>query len=206
MLTYEQKKIFATAIVLIMLVPMIIVGMVIRIKTDIYNRKCPAIREVGEFQKVFNECASAYGLSIDLSEAHWRDSGYYHAKTVPVHGSDELYCTVVGNYESNGAMVMSVEFCGEYEAKEDAETEHLSKMLESCFQIFAPKVYGQHDYMRHAEDRSFIEMMDIVTKTWSRASAEYKEAFLSDHRESENIRVYSRVTEEGKYQKMFIWF
>jgi len=104
MLTYEQKKIFATAIVLIMLVPMIIVGMVIRIKTDIYNRKCPAIREVGEFQKVFNEYASAYGLSIDLSEVQWRDSGYYHAKTVPVRGSEALYCTLVGNYESNGAI------------------------------------------------------------------------------------------------------
>lgn len=212
MLTYEQKRLFLIAIVAIMLVPMILIGLGRFIKQEIYNRRCPAIREVGEFQDVFNEYAAEAGLSIDLSQAQWRESGYYHAKTVPVNGTEvPLYCTVVGRDESYGAIVMKVEFRGEYEIETDAEIEQLSKLLKICFQIFAPTAYACYDIApRYYEEYAYVELMEKAIEVWGQEETDFFDNFLSDdvqsdNLENEHLHFQSRITENGTYEKGFTW-
>jgi len=212
MLTYEQKRFFLIVIVLIMFVPMILIGLGRAIKQEIHDRRCPAIREVGEFQTVFNEYAAAYGLSIDLSEVQWRESGYYHAKTVPVHGDEtQLYCKVVAKDESYGAEVMRVEFFGAYESEEDAEIARLSKLLKSCFRIFAPSAYAEYaSKVLYVDDYSYVELMEKAFETWNQEEAEFFDNFLSDDvqkdkLENEHLEIRSCITEDGKYEKSFLW-
>jgi len=212
MLTYEQKRLFLIVVVAIMLVPMILIGLSRFIKQEIHNWRCPAIREVGEFQKVFNEYAAEAGLSIDLSEAQWRESGYYHAKTVPVTGAEiPLYCTVVGRDESNSAIVVKVEFRGEYEAETDMEVESLSDALKICYQIFAPTAYFYYDRIKYRNDEySYVTCMKKAVEDWKQDEMEFVVNFLSDDVQSgksehEHLRFYSRITEDGTYEKGFTW-
>jgi len=212
MLTHKQRKIFLIIVMGAMFVPMILIGFGKHIRQEIFNKRCPAIREVGEFQEVFNTYAMEYGLSIDLSETAWAPySGHYFIKTVPVKGAEEtLRCAVAAWGQANRSEVRAVAFYEISKQEELHEDSALESSLRVCFRVFAPSMY-ESPYAGYSESGLDYEGIVLTAKKkWRLPETEHYEWFISDHVskrdiEYETLRIRSRITEDGKYEKFFEW-
>jgi len=210
--THKQKRLFLIIVVGAMLAPMVLFGLGKHIRREIFYHRCPAIRMVGEFQRTFNEYAAAYGLSIDLSETAWEPySGHYFIKTVPVKGTEEtLHCDVVAWGQTNGSEVRAVGFYEISKQEELQEDSAIESSLRTCFRIFAPSMY-ESPYAGESESGLDYEGIVLTAKKkWRLPETEHYEWFISDHVskrdiEYETLRIRSRITEDGKYEKFFEW-
>ena len=208
MLTYEQKRLFLIVVVTAMLAPILLLGLGRHIQQRIYVKNCPAIRGVGEFERVFNEYAAEKGLSMDLLEATWQPhEKHYYIKTVPVHGAEEtLKCSVVAWGRSDGSEVRAVKFYHAAGTETSQENASLEACLQICFRIFAPSMY-ESPYTGESESGlDYMGIISLAKEKWLETEADHYEWFRSDHiSESETLRIQSRITDNGTYEKGFTW-
>jgi len=207
MLTYQQKRIFLIVVMVAMLAPMILLGLGRHIRQRIYVKNCPAIRGVGEFERVFNEYAAEKGLSMDLSEAAWKPYGkHYYSKTVPVHGTEEVQCSVIAWDRSNGSEVRAVKFYHAAKTKTSQENASLEACLRICFRIFAPSMYASPYAGESESGLDYMGIVSLAKKKWLETEEDHYESFYSDHiSEWETLQIQSRITEDGTYEKGFTW-